>query len=320
MIAWMTNEIVDGWNDSMRTAVGSWFKAAEIASEAMDRATVQPLTSATSYLLDGFRRLESSQWSWLQPLVPGEKSDGHVALVTGGIGGIGTAICKRLHQSGYRVIATYLDLEEERAHAWQIERRNEGCLIDIIECDVTNFDSCIRMADEVRRQAGVVDILVNCAGITRDATLHKMEKSHWDAVLETNLDSVFNVTRNFIDGMVERGFGRIINISSVNGQKGQFGQTNYSAAKAGMIGFTKSLAREVAEMGVTVNAVCPGYVATSMVMAVPEKVREGIVSKIPLKRLAEPTEIADVVAFLASDAASYITGSDISVNGGLFMS
>ena len=171
----------------------------------------------------------------------------------------------------------------------------------------------------MREEVGPVDILVNCAGITSDRTLGRMEESQWHAVLDTNLDSVFNVTRNLIDGMIERGYGRIINISSVNGQKGQFGQTNYSAAKAGMHGFTKALARELADQGVTVNTVSPGYVDTRLVQAIPAEIRAEIISKIPVGRLARPREIARAVVFLAAEESAYITGSNIPVNGGLFM-
>ncbi len=243
---------------------------------------------------------------------------GRVALVTGGIGGIGTEICKQLYAAGHKVIATYIAPEQERAIAWEVEHEAAGYDIDIILCDVTDFDSCKHMSKELEKRYGHIDILVNCAGITRDATLRKMEADKWHAVLDTNLDSVFNITRNFINGMVDRGYGRIINISSVNGQKGQFGQTNYATAKAGMIGFSKALALEVADSGVTVNSVCPGYVGTSMMDAIPEDILKGIIAKIPAGRLAKPAEIAAAVVYLAGEDAAYITGSEISINGGLF--
>ena len=241
-----------------------------------------------------------------------------VALVTGGIGGIGTAICRKLVDIGDQVIATYINQEQEQAREWQDEHLQNGYDIDIVECDVTDFKTCKKVARQVEKTYGKIDILVNCAGITRDATLKKMEPDNWHAVLDTNLDSVFNVTRNVINRMLKNGYGRIINISSVNAQKGQFGQTNYSAAKAGMIGFTKSLALELAESGITVNCVCPGYVGTNMVEAIPEDVKVAIISKIPLGRLARPEEVAEAVAFLALDNSGYITGSELSVNGALF--
>ena len=242
-----------------------------------------------------------------------------VALVTGGTGGIGTEICKRLTDDGRRVVATYLPTEEEFARCWQDERRAEGYEIGLVECDVTSFESCARMAREVESTAGPVEIVVNCAGITRDRTLAKMEPGQWHAVLNTNLDSAFNVTRQFVDGMSERGFGRIVSISSVNGQKGQFGQTNYAAAKAGLFGFSKALARELAADGITVNTVSPGYVNTSMVQAIPADIRETIVRKIPVGRLASPQEIARAVSFLTAEESGYITGSNIAINGGLYM-
>jgi acetoacetyl-CoA reductase len=186
-----------------------------------------------------------------------------------------------------------------------------------VECDVTSFDSCAAMAQKVQAEVGPVDIVVNNAGITKDGMFRKMSKENWSAVIATNLDSVYNVTKQFLDGMLERNYGRIINISSVNGQKGQFGQTNYSAAKAGMHGFTMALAQEVAKKGVTVNTVSPGYIGTEMVMAIKEEVRNQIISTIPVGRLGAPEEIGALVAFLASDKAGYITGANIAINGGL---
>lgn len=242
------------------------------------------------------------------------------ALVTGGAGGIGTEICRHLDRQGRQVIAAHLAVESERVAAWRKRQREAGFDIASVVVDVTSFESCEAMAKEVEERFGGIDILVNCAGITRDATLRKMDMAQWSAVLRTNLDSVFNVTRQVIEGMTERGFGRIVNISSVNGQKGQFGQTNYAAAKAGMHGFTKSLALEGAHKGVTVNTVSPGYIATEMVMAMPEDVRNQIVGAVPVGRLGKPEEIGRIVAFLCDDASGYITGADFSVNGGLYMS
>ncbi|MBP6797590.1 MAG: SDR family oxidoreductase, partial [Luteimonas sp.] len=185
--------------------------------------------------------------------------------------------------------------------------------------DVSDFEACGRLVREVQARGGSLDVLVNAAGITRDTTLRKMERAQWDAVMDINLDSVFNLCRHAVDGMAERGFGRIVNISSVNGQTGQFGQTNYSAAKAGMHGFTMALAREVARKGVTVNSVSPGYCETALVAAIPDEIRQGIVDKVPVGRLGQPSEIARTVAFLTADDAGYITGANIPVNGGLYM-
>jgi len=241
------------------------------------------------------------------------------AIITGGIGGIGTAICKRLASDGNRIISTYISNEKDKAMAWKKELEKDGYHVEVYECDVSDYQSCQQFAALVEDKYGHIDVLVNGAGITRDSQLKKMDKESWDAVLDTNLDSVFNITRSFINGMLKNSYGRIINISSVNGQKGQFGQTNYSTAKAGMIGFTRSLALEMAEKGVTVNCVCPGYVGTPMVEAIREDILDGIVQQIPMKRLAKVEEIAAAVAFLADSNSAYITGTEIAVNGGLWM-
>ncbi|HUP96835.1 MAG TPA: acetoacetyl-CoA reductase [Usitatibacter sp.] len=246
--------------------------------------------------------------------------DKKVALITGGVGGIGTAICKRLAQDGCFVVANYAipGSEDKWHHAMSAAKLN-GTTSALAFGDVTDFGAMGAMVKKIEADHGPVAILVNCAGITRDSTFRKMTPEQWRAVMSTNLDSVFNVTRHVIDGMVERGWGRIINISSVNAVRGQFGQTNYASAKAGILGFTKSLAQEVVRKGVTVNSVSPGYVQTDMVMAIRDDVREKIVSEIPAGRLAMPEEVADAVAFLASDKAAYITGTNLSVNGGLHM-
>ncbi|HUQ29525.1 MAG TPA: acetoacetyl-CoA reductase [Usitatibacter sp.] len=243
-----------------------------------------------------------------------------VVLVTGGVGGIGTAICKRLAADGNFVVANYAipGSEEKWSQAMAAAGLN-GSSSALAFGDVTDFEAMGQMVRGIESAHGPVDILVNCAGITRDSTFRKMTPEQWRAVMSTNLDSVFNVTRHVIDGMVERGWGRIVNISSVNAVRGQFGQTNYASAKAGILGFTKSLAQEVVRKGVTVNAISPGYVQTDMVMAIREDVRQKIVSEIPAGRLAMPEEIADAVAFLASEGAAYITGTNLSVNGGLHM-
>lgn len=243
-----------------------------------------------------------------------------VALVTGGLGGIGTEISKKLSENGYTVVATTFDKEVEKADEWVAAQKEEGFNFLVEEADVTSFDDCAAMVQRVEDNVGPIDVLVNCAGITRDGFLKNMDESNWDAVLSTNLDGVFNMTKNVLEPMLSRGFGRIINISSVNGQRGQFGQTNYSAAKAGMHGFTMALAQEVARKGITVNSVSPGYVATQMVMKIDEGIRNELISQIPMQRLGKPTEIANTVGFLASDQADYITGANIPVNGGLFTS
>ncbi len=244
---------------------------------------------------------------------------GRVALVTGGTGGIGTAICKRLAAAGAKVAAAHSPGKEEKAKAWQQQAKSAGLDIAVVPGNVTDLESCKAMVAQVESSLGPIGILVNNAGITRDTTFRKMSAQQWQEVMDTNLNSVFNVTQPIINGMLERGYGRIINISSLNGEKGQFGQTNYSAAKAGMHGFTKALAQEVASKGITVNTVSPGYIATEMVMAVPEKVMQAIVSQIPVGRLGTPEEIAEAVAFLASDSAGYMTGANLSMNGGQHM-
>jgi acetoacetyl-CoA reductase len=241
-----------------------------------------------------------------------------IAFVSGGMGGIGSAICRRLGQTGHTVIAGCLPGYDKKDE-WLARMRAEGYKVHAAEGDVADFDSCAEMFYNVSSVVGPVDILVNNAGITRDSVFKRMTEKDWMEVINTNLNSVFNVTRQVIDGMVERGWGRIVNISSVNAIKGQFGQTNYAAAKAGILGFTKSLAQEVVKKGVTVNAISPGYVQTDMVMAIRAEIREQIVASIPMGRLARPEEIAAVVAFLASDEAGYITGANISVNGGMHM-
>jgi len=242
-----------------------------------------------------------------------------VALVTGGVGGIGTAICKRLAKDGNFVVANYHVAGDEARWQQAIAAADLAGDTALALGDVTDFEAMGAMVRAVEADHGPISILVNCAGITRDSTFRKMTPAQWHAVISTNLDSVFNVTRHVIDGMVERGWGRVINISSVNAVRGQFGQTNYAAAKAGILGFTKSLAQEVVRKGVTVNAVSPGYVQTDMVMAIRDDVRQKIVAEIPAGRLAMPDEVADAVAFLASEGAAYITGTNLSVNGGLHM-
>lgn len=240
-----------------------------------------------------------------------------VALVTGGTGGIGEAICQRFVKDGYKVVAAYNN--KEKAIAWQAAQKDAGYDIEIVHCPVTDFDAVGDAVKWVEENVGPIDILVNNAGITKDGFFKKMTRDRWDAVIDTNLNSVYNTTRQVFEGMVDRGWGRVINISSVNGQLGQAGQCNYSAAKAGMHGFTKALARETARKGVTVNTISPGYIATAMVMAIAEEIRQKIEAGIPIGRLGKPEEIAGACSYLASEDAAYITGSDLSINGGLFM-
>ena len=244
-----------------------------------------------------------------------------VALVTGGVGELGRSICERLAKHGCRIAALDIVLAKdgEDGQNWRAELAEEGYDITLIEGDVTDFDSCARAISRTESEVGPVDVLVNCAGIVRDASLGKLDKEEWDAVLTTNLDSVYNVTKQVIGGMTRRGFGRIVNISSLNGVKGQFGQTNYSAAKAGMHGFTMALAQEVARKGVTVNTVSPGYMNTRMVETVPREILERIVEEIPVGRLGDTREIAALVGFLCSEEAAFITGANYSINGGHHM-
>ena len=236
-----------------------------------------------------------------------------VALVTGGTGGIGTAICQRLADQGHRVATNYRD--HAKALAWRDMMLARGCDVAIFPGDVADPGTAEAMVHAVEAALGPIEILVNNAGITRDTTFHRMRADQWHDVINTNLNSVFNVTRPVIEGMRRRGWGRVIQISSINGLKGQYGQANYAAAKAGMHGFTISLARENAGFGITVNTISPGYVATDMVMAVPEDVRAKIIADIPTGRLGKPEEIAALVAFLASDEAPYICGSVIEITG-----
>lgn len=242
------------------------------------------------------------------------------ALVTGGMGGIGTAICQLLASSGATVIASYnRGGDHDAAIIWQNEQRKHGFDIAVRYVDVTDFQSCEKMITSIENDFKGIDILVNNAGITRDVQLYKMDLEHWRTVLQTNLDSLFNVTRHVINGMIERRYGRIINISSINGQKGQFGQTNYSSAKAGIHGFTKSLAQEVAHKGITVNTISPGYIATAMVMSMAEEIRNKIIAQIPVGRLGRPEEVAQAVGFLAAESNGFITGSNLTINGGQYL-
>lgn len=241
-----------------------------------------------------------------------------IAYVTGGMGGIGTAICQRLHRDGFRVVAG-CGPNSPRRTKWLDKQKALGFEFIASEGNVGDWSSTKAAFDKVKAEVGDIDVLVNNAGITRDVVFRKMTVEDWTAVIDTNLTSLFNVTKQVIDGMVERGWGRVINISSVNGQKGQFGQTNYSTAKAGIHGFTMALAQEVATRDVTVNTVSPGYIGTDMVKAIRQDVLEKIIATIPVKRLGAPEEIASIVSWLASDESGFATGADFSLNGGLHM-
>jgi acetoacetyl-CoA reductase len=242
-----------------------------------------------------------------------------VALVTGGMGGLGEAICMKLADMGITVVATYSS-SNSKSEDWQKQMKVRGFSFHAVQVDVADFDSCAAAVKKVESEVGPVDILINNAGITRDLTFKKMTRVDWDAVINTNLSSVFNMTKPVVDAMVERGWGRVINVSSVNAQKGAFGQTNYAAAKAGMHGFTKSLALEVARKGVTVNTISPGYIGTKMVTSIPEEVLSSkILPQIPVGRLGKPEEVAGLCAYLASDEAAFITGANIAINGGQHM-
>ena len=243
-----------------------------------------------------------------------------IALVTGGIGAIGTEICKALSDQGRLAVAGYFPAEQELAEAWKEKMTAEGYEVGIASGDVSNFDSAAEMVEAVVKDYGTIEILVNCAGITRDAALKKMELDQWEAVINTNLSSVYNLTKQVLEGMMDSGFGRIINISSVNGQRGQFGQTNYSAAKAGVHGFSMALAQETARKGITVNSVSPGYISTPMTEAIAPEIRESIVAQVPMGRMGQASEIGHAVAFLADDKSEYITGANIPVNGALYTS
>ncbi len=241
-----------------------------------------------------------------------------IALITGGLGDIGTAIAHEFSSRGAIVVAADR-VNQVDAQAWQAKQKSLGFDIELAYMDVQDFESCAQMANDVMQKVGPVDIIVNAAGTIEDTVFSKMTPDQWNHVVHTDLDSMFNVTRQFINSMIERKYGRIINISSVNGQKGQFGQTNYSSAKSGVYGFTKSLALEVAKHNITVNAISPGYVESKMVSTIPKEITQKIIDQIPVKRLAKPEEIAWAIAFLASEQSGFITGSNLAINGGIHM-
>ncbi|SHI04758.1 acetoacetyl-CoA reductase [Ferrimonas marina] len=241
-----------------------------------------------------------------------------VALITGGLGGIGLTLTKSLAEAGYQVVAgCQPNSSNAQRHAGELAESHPT--VKVLPFNVSDFDECQRVVLDIEETVGPISVLVNNAGITWDGQLKKMASEQWRKVMETNLDSVFNLSRAVIPGMIERGYGRVISISSINGEKGQFGQTNYAAAKAGMYGFTKSLAQEVAAKGVTVNTISPGYIETDMIRAIKEEIREGIRQQIPVKRFGQPEEIARAVLFLADEQSGFITGSNLSINGGQYM-
>jgi acetoacetyl-CoA reductase len=242
-----------------------------------------------------------------------------IALITGGMGGLGESISTKMADAGFKVVVTHSP-GNKNAAAWVADHKSKGYTFAAYGVDVADYDSCAACVAKVQSDVGPVDILINNAGITRDMTFKKMTKADWDMVIGTNLDSAFNMTKQVCDGMVERGWGRIVNVSSVNGSKGAFGQTNYAAAKAGMHGFTKSLALEVAKKGVTVNTISPGYIGTKMVMAIPKEVLDAkILPQIPIGRLGKPEEIAGLIIYLCSDEAAFVTGANTAINGGQHM-
>lgn len=242
-----------------------------------------------------------------------------VALVTGGIGGLGTAMCEVLSAEGMLVYANYLPGMDEAAAQWQENLQRRGTQCEVIAADVTSDESCEAMAAQLLEKHATVAVLVNNAGITRDASLRNLSSADWQAVIDTNLSSLFRVTKPLLEPMITTGYGRIVNVSSVNGRRGQFGQTNYSAAKAGVHGFTKALAQEVARKGITVNTLSPGFIDTDMVKTIPADLREKVLESIPVGRIGQPEEIARAVAFLCNAQSGYITGHELCVNGGVHM-
>ena len=242
-----------------------------------------------------------------------------IAMVTGGMGGLGESISTKMADAGYKVVVTYSP-SNTKWKGWIDEMKGKGYAFGAYPVDVADFDDAAAKVAQIQKEIGAIDILVNNAGITRDMTFKKMTKADWDAVMHTNLDSCFNMTKQVMDGMVERNWGRVINVSSVNGQKGAFGQANYSAAKAGIHGFTKALALEVARKGVTINTISPGYIGTKMVTAIPKEILDSkILPQIPLGRLGKPDEVAGLIIYLCSEEAAFVTGANISINGGQHM-
>ena len=246
-------------------------------------------------------------------------SEHKLAVVTGGMGGLGESISTKMADAGYRAVVTYSP-SNTKWKSWLEEMKQQGYSFAAYPVDVADFDDCAVKCAQIVKESGQIDILVNNAGITRDMTFKKMSKADWDAVMRTNLDSCFNMTKQVMDGMVDRGWGRVINVSSVNGQKGAFGQTNYSAAKAGIHGFTKALALEVARKNVTINTISPGYIGTKMVTAIPKDILDSkILPQIPVGRLGKPEEVAGLIIYLCSEEAAFVTGANISINGGQHM-
>jgi acetoacetyl-CoA reductase len=281
------------------------------ASSALPRHArrLRPTTQAKTHRNEGDTDMAATSGS----------GQGRVALITGGMGGLGETIATKMVDAGYKVVVTYSP-GNTKYKEWIAGMKDDGYDILAVQCDVADIDSCTRAVGDVQDKTGAIDILVNNAGITRDMTFKKMDKVNWDAVMRTNLDSLFNMSKQVVDGMVERNWGRVVNVSSVNGSKGAFGQTNYSAAKAGVHGFTKALALEVAKKGVTVNTISPGYIGTKMVTAIPEDIlNTKILPQIPVGRLGKPEEVAGLIIYLASEEAAFLTGANIAINGGQHM-
>ncbi len=241
-----------------------------------------------------------------------------IALVTGGMGGIGAAISRRMHDDGFTVVVG-CSAGSSRKEAWLAQQAEEGYKFHVLECDVADWESTSKAFEKLQSEIGAIDVLVNNAGITRDGTFRRMTPENWNAVINTNLNSLFNTSKQVVESMMNKGWGRIINISSINGQRGQFGQVNYSAAKAGVHGFSMALAREVSGKGVTVNTISPGYITTDMTSAIRPDILEGMISTIPVGRLGKPEEIASLISWLASDDAAFSTGADFAINGGMNM-
>jgi acetoacetyl-CoA reductase len=271
--------------------------------------TARPSMRAKTHRNEGDRNMAAASGN----------ANGRVALITGGMGGLGETIATKMVDAGYKVVVTYSP-GNTKYKEWVAGMKDNGYEILAVQCDVADIDSATRAVGDVQSKMGAIDILVNNAGITRDMTFKKMDKIAWDAVVRTNFDSLFNMCKQVADGMVERNWGRIINVSSVNGSKGAFGQTNYSAAKAGVHGFTKALALEVAKKNVTVNTISPGYIGTKMVTAIPKEVLDSkILPHIPVGRLGKPEEVAGLIIYLASEEAAFVTGANIAINGGQHM-
>lgn len=298
------------WGESASSVMDAYAEVCEKTGEALDKASHTQIDGVRAYLRNSTRQIETA-WDFFNSFFFFRRPEAsRVALVIGGTGSIGTEICKQLCTVGKRVIASYPHAEGKTALIWKNQRRHEGYAIEIVECEIRDFDCCARMVDAVQSHFGPIDVLVNCTGCSAEGGFGNAETS--DGLLDANLNNVFNVTKNIVEPMVRHGYGRIINLASFDGQNASF------ASRAALIGFTRCLARELADHGVTVNTISAGYIANNGAKLIPEEIRQAIISKIPARRLGEPQEIAYTVAFLAAEGSGYITGTDIPVNGGLF--